>query len=245
MSAALDLDDLRLTASLRGVTKRYGIAGREVTALDGIDLDVPAGELLVVLGPSGCGKTTLLNLLGALDRPTAGSLVLAGTDITHASRRQLAEYRRHSVSFVFQSFNLFPGLSALENVRFAADTSGRHDPGAVAAAALNDVGLGDRLSHFPHQLSGGEQQRVAIARALASGNPLMLCDEPTGELDFHTGVQILQLLAGLSASGTTVIVVTHNREIASVADRIVELSSGRIVSAGPPPQRRAVADLRW
>lgn len=233
------------SASLRGVSRRYGEPGKEVVALDSVDLDVYPGELVVVLGPSGCGKTTLLNLLGALDTPTAGSLVVAGHDITGAKRRELARYRRESVSFVFQSFNLFPGLTALENVRFAADVAGRAHAADVASGALAAVGLADRVLHFPHELSGGEQQRVAIARALASGNPVMLCDEPTGELDFGTGIQILGLLVEQAARGVTVILVTHNREIARIADRVVELSGGRVVRVAPPADRVPVADLRW
>jgi putative ABC transport system ATP-binding protein len=227
------------------VSKRYRGAGKEVTALEGVDLDIAPGELVVVLGPSGCGKTTLLNLLGALDTPTEGRLVVAGIDITDAGRRQLAQYRRRSVSFVFQSFNLFPSLTALENVRFAADVSGSEHPDEQARAALDAVGLGNRVTHFPHELSGGEQQRVAIARALAAANPIMLCDEPTGELDFQTGIQILQLLAAQAAAGTSVIIVTHNREIARMADRVVELSGGRIVTVGPPTDPAPVAELRW
>lgn len=233
------------SATLRGVAKRYGEPGKEVVALDAIDLDLFPGELVVVLGPSGCGKTTLLNLLGALDSPSSGELVVAGHAITSAGRRELARYRRHSVSFVFQSFNLFPGLTALENVRFAADIAGRPDAAAVAHDSLRDVGLGDRITHFPHELSGGEQQRVAIARALASGNPLMLCDEPTGELDFETGTQILRLLVEQARRGTTVVIVTHNREISRIADRVVELSGGRVVRIAPPPDPVSVDDLRW
>jgi len=233
------------SATLRGVAKRYGEPGKEVVALDAIDLDLYPGELVVVLGPSGCGKTTLLNLLGALDSPSSGQLVVAGQDITQAGRRALARYRRHSVSFVFQSFNLFPGLTALENVRFAADIAQRPEAATVAMDALRDVGLADRVTHFPHELSGGEQQRVAIARALASGNPLMLCDEPTGELDFETGIQILQLLVAQARRGTTVVIVTHNREIARIADRVVELSGGRVVRIAPPAEPISVEGLRW
>jgi putative ABC transport system ATP-binding protein len=218
-----------------------------VTALEGVDLTVREGEFAVVLGPSGSGKTTLLNLIGALDVPTEGRVVIAGNDITRATRKELSAFRRHSVSFIFQTFNLFPGLSALENVQFGADVAGRDDPRAVAEETLGRVGLASRLDHFPHQLSGGEQQRVAIARALATGNPVMLADEPTGELDFRTGVQILDLLHEQThRAGTAVLIVTHNREIARVADRIIELGSGRIVSDGPPPGGPAdIAELRW
>jgi putative ABC transport system ATP-binding protein len=189
----------------------------------------------------------MLNLIGALDQPTDGQIVIGGRDITRASRKQLFAFRRHTVSFIFQTFNLFPELSALENVEFGADVAGRADREGVARRVLERVGLGERVAHFPHELSGGEQQRVAIARALATGNPVLLADEPTGELDFQTGVQILQLLHDQThEQGTSVLVVTHNREIARIADRVIELSSGRVISDGPPSGARAkIADLHW
>jgi putative ABC transport system ATP-binding protein len=228
---------------LESVSRRYELGGIEVLALDGIDLEVDAGEFAVVLGPSGSGKTTLLNLIGALDTATSGTITVAGRRITEARRKDLFAFRRHAVSFIFQSFNLFPGLTAAENVRFGADVAGA-DPDI--AELLDRVGLGDRLDHFPHELSGGEQQRVAIARALATGNPILLADEPTGELDFRTGVQILELLREQAEAGMTVLVVTHNREISRIADRVIELSSGRKVSDGPPPGGRAAVDqLHW
>jgi putative ABC transport system ATP-binding protein len=231
---------------LEGVGRHYDVGGQRVTALEGVDLTAGAGEFIVVLGPSGSGKTTLLNMMGALDTPSEGRVVIDGRDITHAGRAELFRFRRETVSFVFQTFNLFPGLTALENVEFGVDVSGR-DPGSDRAArTLDEVGLGERLHHFPSQLSGGEQQRVAIARALATGNPLMLADEPTGELDFRTGVQILELLHTESHAGITVVIVTHNREIARVADRVIELSSGHIVSDGPPADGQVPIDqLRW
>jgi putative ABC transport system ATP-binding protein len=228
---------------LRNVSRRYQVGSGVVTALADVDLDVESGEFVVVLGPSGSGKTTLLNLIGALDVPTSGELTIAGTSLSGASRGGLFAFRRHTVSFVFQSFNLFPTLTALENVQFGVDVAGGE---RSATDVLGDVGLGDRLHHFPNQLSGGEQQRVAIARALATGNPVLLADEPTGELDFSTGVQILELLHEQAHTGITVMVVTHNREISRVADRVIELSSGRVVSDGQPEGgRRAIADLRW
>jgi putative ABC transport system ATP-binding protein len=198
---------------------------------------------VVVLGPSGSGKTTLLNLIGSLDAATSGTVTVAGRRISGARRKDLFEFRRRTVSFIFQSFNLFPGLTAIENVRFGADVAGAD---VDIARILHDVGLGERLDHFPHELSGGEQQRVAIARALATGNPILLADEPTGELDFRTGVQILELLRLQAEAGMTVLVVTHNREISPVADRVIELSSGRKVSDGPPKGGRAeIAELHW
>ncbi len=228
---------------LKDVSKRYGTGPLAVTALDEVELLVGPSEFVVVLGPSGSGKTTLLNVVGALDVATGGTVRVNGVDLTGASRRELFEFRRQSVSFIFQAFNLFPGLTAAENVQFGVDAAGSEaDPGAV----LDSVGLGDKMERFPHELSGGEQQRVAIARALATGNPVMLCDEPTGELDFRTGVQILELLQAQATDGRAVLAVTHNREISRMADRVVELSSGRIVSDGPPRGGKAdVAELRW
>jgi putative ABC transport system ATP-binding protein len=231
---------------LRGVSRVYRLDGLAVAALSGVDLTVRAGEFVVVLGPSGSGKTTLLNLIGGLDTASEGEIRVSGRAVTGASRGALAEFRRHTTSFIFQTFNLFPGLTALENVEFGADAAGRRDAGEIARQRLEDVGLADRADHFPHQLSGGEQQRVAIARALATGNPVLLADEPTGELDFHTGVSILELLRAQASADRAVLVVTHNREIARAADRVVELSSGRIVADGAPAGgRAAVADLHW
>ena len=231
---------------LDGVGRRYQVGDHEVVALADVSISIAAEEFVVVLGPSGSGKTTLLNVIGALDSPTDGRVVVAGADITHASRRELFAFRRHGVSFVFQSFNLFPALTALENVEFGADVAGRSDSIEVAQEMLERVGLAQRVSHFPHELSGGEQQRVAIARALASGNPILLADEPTGELDFRTGIQILELLHSQAHTGRAVLVVTHNREIARVADRVIELSSGRLVRDGPPEDGQVeIADLRW
>ncbi len=232
---------------LEGVARRYTVGETAVTALEGVSLTVEPGEFTVVLGPSGCGKTTLLNIIGALDSPTEGTVRIADRDITAASRKELFEFRRQSVSFIFQTFNLFPALTAFENVEFGADVSGRGDPREVAAEVLERVGLADRAEHFPHELSGGEQQRVAIARALATRNPILLADEPTGELDFTTGVQILELLHEQSHDqNTAVLVVTHNREIARVAHRVIELSSGRIVSdaetEGGPAE---ISSLHW
>ena len=231
---------------VEAVGRRYQVGDNVVVALADVSFEVRAEEFVVVLGPSGCGKTTLLNMIGALDSPTEGRVVVAGRDITRASRKELFEFRRHGVSFVFQTFNLFPALTALENAEFGADVAGRPDPTAVATEMLDRVGLGDRLRHFPHELSGGEQQRVAIARALASGNPTLLADEPTGELDFRTGIQILELLHAQAHTGRAVVVVSHNREIARVADRVIELSSGRLVREGPPEDGQVeIADLRW
>ena len=235
--ARLQLDD---------VTKRYIVGDTEVRALDGVSLGVGEGEFVVILGPSGSGKTTLLNLVGALDTATSGSVRVGDTDLATASARERAAFRRTTVSFIFQTFNLFPALTAYENVVFGADASGQDRPRERAVGALERVGLGKRISHYPNQLSGGEQQRVAIARALAGGNPILLADEPTGELDFRTGVEILGVLEEQTHAGMTILVVTHNREISRIADRVIELSSGRITSDGPPAGGRAdIADLQW
>lgn len=233
------------------VSKHYQMGSVTVTALQDVSLQVNKGEFVVILGPSGSGKTTLLNMLSALDTPTNGKISINGQDITSASRTDHFKFRRETIGFIFQSFNLFPSLTALENVQFAVDMrgNGNHRNGSRAAAAqevLTQVGLGQRVRHFPHELSGGEQQRVAIARALAMGNPILLADEPTGELDFRTGIQILQLLQEQALNGKTVLVVTHNREISRVADRVVELSSGQIVRDGPPQGgKAAISDLHW
>ena len=227
------------------VARRFSVGDVTVTALEEVNLHVDESALVVILGPSGSGKTTLLNLIGALDTPTEGRIRIGGVDITTASRSERFRVRRETVSFVFQSFNLFPGLTALENVQFGTEVAGRRDDG-IAESVLEQVGLADRMDHFPHQLSGGEQQRVAIARALATGNPVLLADEPTGELDFRTGVQILELLQAQADTGKTVLVVTHNREISRVADRVIELGSGHIVADGPPHGGRArISDLHW
>ncbi|MDH3305984.1 MAG: ABC transporter ATP-binding protein [Acidimicrobiia bacterium] len=236
---------MRHLIDLFGVSRHYEVGSTTVVALDEVNLDIDAGEFVVVLGPSGSGKTTLLNMIGALDSPTLGTIKVAEVDITKASDSDLFDFRRNTVSFIFQSFNIFPGLTAAENVQFGIDTAGARRAITVQQV-LDAVALGDRADHFPHELSGGEQQRVAIARALATGNPVLLADEPTGELDFETGVQILELLRSQADEGRAVLVVTHNREISRIADRVVELSSGRIVSDGPPPGGRAdLATLHW
>jgi putative ABC transport system ATP-binding protein len=235
------------TVLLQGVTRSYTVGTSTVTALRGVDLEIDAGEFVVVVGPSGSGKSTLLNVMGALDAPTSGEVTIAGRRVVGASRSELAALRRQVVAFIFQTFNLFPTLTALENVQCGAEITKRTGGARRASIeTLEQVGLGDRLHHYPSEMSGGEQQRVAIARALVTGNPLLLADEPTGDLDFRTGVQILQLLQAQTADERTVVVVTHNREIARIADRVIELSSGRVASDGPPPGGKAdVSTLRW
>jgi putative ABC transport system ATP-binding protein len=218
----------------------------QVTALDCVSLTIGEGEFVVVLGPSGSGKTTLLNIIGALDVPTEGVVHINGGDISLDEKANRFRFRRETVSFIFQTFNLFPSLTALENVQFVLDMANTPNSRERAMGVLADVSLGERVNHFPHELSGGEQQRVAIARALATGNPVLLADEPTGELDFRTGIQILSLLQEQAKAGKTVLVVTHNREISRIADRVIELSSGKIVRDGPPRDGKAdIADLQW
>jgi putative ABC transport system ATP-binding protein len=230
---------------LERVSKRYQMGAVTVTALDNVSLGIDKGEFVVVLGPSGSGKTTLLNIIGALDLPTEGEITVSGGNLS-LNKGDRFEFRRNTVSFIFQTFNLFPSLTALENVQFVLDMAKVSDSRGRAMEVLSSVGLGERVNHFPHELSGGEQQRVAIARALATGNPVLLADEPTGELDFRTGIQILELLQKQADAGKTVLVVTHNREISRIADRVIELSSGRIVRDGPPRDgRAAIADLQW
>ena len=240
------MDTVAPRIELAGASKRYQVGTTEVTALADVDLRIDDSAFVVILGPSGSGKTTLLNLVGALDTPTDGAVRVDGTDLSAASQAERARFRRRSVSFIFQTFNLFPALTALENVQFGADAAQREGAAERAVEALGQVGLEERMRHFPHQLSGGEQQRVAIARALASENPILLADEPTGELDFRTGVQILQVLESQARAGMTVLVVTHNREISRVADRVIELSSGHIVADGPPAEGKAdIGELQW
>ncbi len=215
----------------RGVVKDFTLGEQKVRAMAGVDIDVAAGEFLVVMGPSGSGKSTLLNLIGGLDRPTAGEVVVAGRDIAALDEIALADYRRQSVGFVFQSFNLIPTMSARQNVEFPMVFAGR--PPAVrharAEALLSAVGLAGRVHHRPSELSGGEQQRVAIARALANDPPIVLGDEPTGNLDTRTGQEILRILAELNDAGHTLLVVTHDPRLAEYAHRIVHMEDGRMV----------------
>jgi putative ABC transport system ATP-binding protein len=229
------------------VHKYYHMGEIRVEALDGVSLTIDQGEFVVILGPSGSGKTTLLNVIGALDTPTGGEIWVDGTEISELGRGGQFRFRRETIGFIFQTFNLFPSLTALENVQFVLDVVGRKNgAGKLATAALESVGLKERVRHFPHQLSGGEQQRVAIARALAKEAPVLLADEPTGELDFRTGVQILYLLKQQASVGKTVVIVTHNREIARIADRVIELHDGQVASDGPPQGGPVpVSELMW
>ncbi|MCC6857666.1 MAG: ABC transporter ATP-binding protein [Bryobacterales bacterium] len=227
----------------RGLTKTYAMGEVKVHALRGVDLDLFPGEFVVLLGPSGSGKSTLLNILGGLDRATSGHVSYHDRDLTNATDRELTEYRRYHVGFVFQFYNLIPSLTARENV--AAVTEIARDP-MRPEEALELVGLGGRTDHFPSQLSGGEQQRVAIARAIAKRPAVLLCDEPTGALDSETGVLVLEALEHVNRElGTTTAVITHNSDIAAMAGRVVHLSDGHIVSVESNAQRKRARDLHW
>lgn len=211
---------------VRDVTKKYRLGSNEVEVLHGINLEVRSGEFVSVMGQSGSGKTTLMNLIGMLDRPTDGSILINAVDITKKSQKELVDFRRRTVGFVFQQFHLIPSLTAYENVALPLVFAGDKDDGAVAAA-LERVGLGHRIHHKPVELSGGEQQRVAIARALVMKPRILLADEPTGALDAATGSMIISLLKSL-AGEMTVIMVTHNRELAAYSDRIINLKDGNV-----------------
>jgi putative ABC transport system ATP-binding protein len=214
-----------------------------VHALRGVDLEVRAGEFIVLLGPSGSGKSTLLNLLGGLDTPTAGSISFQQKDFSRADEATLTRYRREHVGFVFQFYNLIPSLTARENVALVTDIAASP---MSAAEALAWVGLAERLDHFPSQLSGGEQQRVAIARAIAKRPDVLLCDEPTGALDYETGKLVLEVIAKINAElGTTAMVITHNAAIAGMADRVLKLGDGRIVGETRPERKLTPAEISW
>jgi len=225
------------------VVRAYGTGSTLVHALDGASFAVEKGELAVILGQSGAGKTTALNILGGMDRATSGRVVVGGRDVSHATEDELVMYRREDVGFVFQFYNLVPNLTALENVELAAQIC----PDSLdAEETLSKVGLADRLANFPAQLSGGEQQRVSIARALAKNPKILLCDEPTGALDYQTGKQILQLLQDTCRrDGITVIIVTHNAALADMADRLIRFKSGRVTQMSVNPSPVPIAQIEW
>ncbi len=228
---------------MQDITKVYRMGEVEIRAADGINFSIDKGEFVVIVGPSGAGKTTVLNILGGMDTATSGTLLVDGEEITGYSARRLTEYRREDIGFVFQFYNLVPNLTALENVELALQIC--RDP-LDAKEVLEDVGLGDRLKNFPAQLSGGEQQRVSIARALAKNPKLLLCDEPTGALDYNTGKSILKLLQNMCRErGMTVIVITHNQAIAPMADRLIHIKNGQVSGMELNEHPMSIDDIEW
>ncbi|MDE6519597.1 MAG: ABC transporter ATP-binding protein [Ruminococcus sp.] len=227
----------------QNVKKTYGSGQTAINALDGVNFQIEKGEFCVIVGASGAGKTTILNILGGMDTLTSGSAVIDGTDISGLNKKQLTAYRRYDVGFVFQFYNLVQNLTALENVELAAQIC--RNP-LDATTVLQQVGLAERMKNFPAQLSGGEQQRVSIARALAKNPKLLLCDEPTGALDYNTGKAVLKLLQDTCRkTGKTVIVITHNQAISAMADRIITVKSGKIADMCLNENIVDVADIEW
>jgi putative ABC transport system ATP-binding protein len=232
-----------ITLSARDLTKVYVTGEVEVHALRGVDLDLYTGELVALLGASGSGKSTLLNILGGLDTPTSGTVIFNDFELTRANSGELTRFRRAHVGFVFQFYNLIPSLTARENVSLVTEIA---DNPMKPAEALEIVGLGERLDHFPAQLSGGEQQRVAIARAIAKQPDVLLCDEPTGALDSQTGIVVLEAIEAVNKNlGTTTAVITHNAVIGDIADRVIRMADGAIAEVTVNEQRRQPRDLVW
>ena len=228
---------------LKDITKVYHMGEVEIRAADNINFSIKKGEFVVIVGPSGAGKTTVLNILGGMDTATGGTLTVDGKDITAYDSRQLTGYRRDDIGFVFQFYNLIPNLTALENVELALQIC--KDP-LDAKKVLEDVGLGDRLDNFPARLSGGEQQRVSIARALAKNPKLLLCDEPTGALDYNTGKAILKLLQNMCRErGMTVIVITHNQALAPMADRLIHIKNGQVSHMETNENPMSIDEIEW
>jgi putative ABC transport system ATP-binding protein len=233
----------QLVFRARGLSRIYRMGEVEVVALRRVDLDLYDGEFVVILGPSGGGKSTLLNILGGLDVPTSGEVVFREHQLTGASEAELTRFRREHVGFVFQFYNLVPSLTALENVALVTEIA---EHPMAAAEALRMVGLEDRMDHFPAQLSGGEQQRVAIARAIVKRPDVLLCDEPTGALDYSTGKLVLEVLERVNQElGATTVIITHNASIAAMADRVVRISSGEIVEISRNASKIHPAELEW
>lgn len=230
-------------AKFENVTKIYTSGEHELYALDGVDLKLDEGNFIVILGPSGAGKSTLLNMLGGLDSPTSGKIIVSGKDISTLSQNELADYRAKTIGFVFQFYNLIPTLTVYENVALVSEIA----PDAMnAKEMLREVGLLDHLKNFPSELSGGEQQRVSIARALAKNPKIILCDEPTGALDSGTGIMVLKLLLSMAKTyGKTIVVVTHNQNIAKIADVIVHVKNGKITSYEEQNKPMSVDEVEW
>lgn len=225
------------------VTKKYVLGEQVIIANDHVSFEVNEGELCVILGPSGAGKTTILNILGGMDVASTGQIIINDKDISKFNSKQLTNYRRHDVGFVFQFYNLMPQLTALDNVEIASEIG--KDP-LDAKEVLISVGLNDRMHNFPSQLSGGEQQRVSIARAIAKNPKILLCDEPTGALDIETGKQILELLYNTSKNfNKTVIIVTHNQAIAEIADRVITVKNGRVDSNKQQAKPKQIHEVKW
>jgi putative ABC transport system ATP-binding protein len=232
----------------RNMTKSYQMGEITVNALKDVSLKVFPDQVTVILGPSGCGKTTLLNQIGGIDSPTGGKLLIAGNEIQGLSQKQLTRYRQKSIGFVFQFFNLIPNLTAKENIEFVLEYVMDLPSREVSRRSmdlLEKVGLGDRGDHYPYQLSGGEQQRVSIARALSKDPKILLADEPTGELDYHTGKKILELLVSFANKGRSVLIVTHNKELGKIADRVLHLKDGKIVREVLNDRPLPVSKLEW
>ncbi|MDA3964520.1 MULTISPECIES: ABC transporter ATP-binding protein [Enterococcus] len=223
--------------------KRYHMGNTEIIANNDVSFEVEKGELAIILGASGAGKSTMLNILGGMDTNDEGKIIIDGKDISDYTAKQLTKYRREDVGFVFQFYNLVPNLTAKENVELASEiVKDASDPVQV----LQEVGLGERIDNFPAQLSGGEQQRVAIARAVAKNPKILLCDEPTGALDYQTGKQVLQILQDMSrVNGATVIIVTHNAAIAPIADRVIRMRDATVKSVDINPRPSKIADIEW
>ncbi|WP_311537067.1 ABC transporter ATP-binding protein [uncultured Anaerococcus sp.] len=229
--------------SLKNVSKKYKSGSTEIVANYNINFDLDEGKLLIIVGASGAGKTTLLNIIGGMEQASSGDILIDGKNLSKLNDKDLTTYRRDDVGFVFQHYNLIPNLTALENVELASELS---KDSLVAEEVLDEVGLNSRYENFPSQLSGGEQQRVAIARALAKNPKLLLCDEPTGALDYKTGKNILKLLQDASRRlGATVIIITHNSLIKPMADEVIELKDGKILKAYSNENPRPVGELEW
>ena len=229
--------------SAKNVTKQYVVGSNVINALDGVDFEIEEGEFVVILGPSGAGKTTLLNVVGGMDNVTSGELIVDGEDIGKFNKKQLTEYRRNRVGFVFQFYNLMPNLTALENVELATEMC---KDALSPEEVLTSVGLQDRMANFPAQLSGGEQQRVSIARAIAKNPRILLCDEPTGALDYATGKNILKLLRdACKIHGKTVVIVTHNSALKDMADKVVYIKNGQAIKTEIVENPKDVAEIEW